>query len=138
MHYLVYVSSATKPFSTEELVALLKKARAKNSQLDITGMLLYKDGNFIQILEGEEAAVKQLYSLISNDPRHCDTIIIDEGEQPQRQFGEWAMGFRNLNDPELQSMPGFSQFMNRPMSIKAFQDDPTGCMELLNIFRANM
>lgn len=138
MHYLVYVSSAIKPFSTEELVELLKKARARNSQLDITGMLLYKDGNFIQILEGEKAAVEQLYSEISSDSRHRDTIVIDEGDLPQRQFGEWAMGFRNLDDPELKSVPGFSQFMNKPMSIKAFQDDPTGCMELLHIFRANM
>ncbi len=61
MIYLVYVSSATKLFSEAELVELLRQARARNSHSGITGMLLYSNGNFIQVIEGEETIVLALH-----------------------------------------------------------------------------
>lgn len=136
MIYLVYVSSAVRPFSRSELVTMLNKARLSNEKLGITGMLLYQDGNFIQVLEGEEAVVRQLYDKISRDPRHRDKIVIDEGTLDTRHFGDWSMGFRNLDDADVQALPGFSQFMNKPLNVVDFKDDPTGCWSLLNLFRA--
>lgn len=61
MLQIVYASSATKAFSKAELVELLTQVRAKNSRLGVTGMLLYKDGNFLQVIEGEEAIIRGLY-----------------------------------------------------------------------------
>lgn len=61
MFRIVYTSTASVPFSTAELADLLKSARDNNQRHDITGMLLYKDNNFIQILEGPEQAVRDLY-----------------------------------------------------------------------------
>ncbi len=58
MFFLVYVSSATRPFSGEDLRALLETCRKDNAELGVTGMLLYKDGNFMQVLEGDEDAVR--------------------------------------------------------------------------------
>ena len=52
MFYLIYVSSAIKLMHDDELLLLLEKARENNSRLGITGMLLYKEGNFMQMLEG--------------------------------------------------------------------------------------
>lgn len=69
MIYLVYVSSAVKLFSSAELQQLLRGARENNSSRDITGMLLYKDGNFMQVLEGEKEPVLALRDRISRDPR---------------------------------------------------------------------
>jgi hypothetical protein len=46
MIYLVYVSSAIRPFLSSELVDLLSKSHVYNTEVGITGMLLYKDGNF--------------------------------------------------------------------------------------------
>ena len=51
MFHVVYVSSSTQTFTQSDLQMLLQKARDKNTQLDLTGMLLYKDGNFMQVLE---------------------------------------------------------------------------------------
>jgi hypothetical protein len=53
LYHLLYVISAVKPFSDSELVEMLVKTRAKNISLEITGMLLYKDGNFLQVMEGD-------------------------------------------------------------------------------------
>ena len=64
MFHLVYFSSATKEFTKPELQKLLDEGRKKNSKLGVTGMLLYKDGNFMQVLEGEEKVVTKLISTI--------------------------------------------------------------------------
>lgn len=135
MIQLVYVSSAIKPFESDELVELLTRAREKNARLRITGLLLYKGGNFMQVLEGEEAPVRALFDLIEADPRHRGTEVMLEEAIDQRVFGDWSMGFRDLADPELKNMPGFSTFMSNPLSARQFREDPTGCMALLNFFR---
>jgi hypothetical protein len=135
MFHLVYVSSAVKPFSKAELVELLKEARENNERLDVTGMLLYRDGNFMQVLEGEEPVVRDLYAKIERDPRHEGGIILLEETLKRRQFGEWSMGFRDLNDKAVHALPGFSQFMNKALVADHFRYDPTGCLSLLNLFR---
>lgn len=134
MIQLVYVSSAIKPFDNDELIALLTRAREKNARLNITGMLLYKGGNFMQVLEGEEAPVRALFDVINADPRHRGTEVMLEEEIDQRVFGDWSMGFRNLADPEVQNLPGFSNFMTNPLTAQQFKQDPTGCMALLQFF----
>lgn len=135
MLLLVYVSSAVKPFSTSELAELLAKAREKNTRLGITGMLLYQDGNFMQALEGEEDAVRQLYNTINRDVRHHGTIVLLEEQINKRQFSDWSMGFRNLNDKDVQDLPGFSPFMNKSLKADYYRHDPTGCLRLLALFR---
>lgn len=57
MIQLVYMSAALWRPTRSDLVTLLAKARQNNSQLGVTGMLLYHDGSFMQVLEGEEPAV---------------------------------------------------------------------------------
>lgn len=54
---LIYGSSSTDRFSEADLVPLLQQAREKNQRLNVTGMLLYRDGNFLQVLEGERETV---------------------------------------------------------------------------------
>ncbi len=104
----------------------------------MTGMLLFKDGNFLQVLEGEESVVMKLYDTISHDPRHYGVSIIDQGNLEARQFGEWSMGFRNLDDEAVKSLTGFNQFMNKPLTLEAFGGDQSGCHDLLNLFRDGM
>ena len=135
MFRLVYVSSALKPFGQDELLDLLVKARSKNNQQHITGILLYKDGNFLQVLEGEESAVRELFATIENDPRHRGTIVLMEDEDESPLFSQWSMGFRNLADPDVQAMEGFSPFMNHTLAPSDFKDDPSGCLDLINLFR---
>lgn len=135
MIHLVYLSSATHLFSKQELLDLLQKARSNNHQLNVSGMLLYKDGNFIQVLEGEAAQVRPLFETINRDPRHSGVIVLLDEEISERQFPDWSMGFRDLSDKAVQSLPGFSQFMNQADNLQRLKEDPTGCLDLLNFFR---
>lgn len=135
LYHIVYVSSASHLFSKQELLDLLEKAREKNHRLGITGLLLYRDGDFIQLLEGEKDAVETLFATISTDPRHSQTMVLLEEPTDQRLFDDWSMGFRDLSDPDVQATSGFSQYMNTRLVADSFADDPSGCLELMALFR---
>lgn len=136
--FLVYVSSATLPFSGEDLRALLATSRENNAGLGVTGMLLYKDGNFMQILEGDEEAVRGLYTRIAADPRHGGEITLQQGFAEGRQFPDWSMAFRDLDSSEGRSTPGYSEFLNSPLTGQEFSSDPSRAQKLLLTFKRTM
>lgn len=135
---LIYVSSAVRAFSEEELADLLSTSRENNARLSVTGMLLYKDGNFMQVLEGEEGRVRSLYAKIARDPRHSGEIVLQQGYSEERDFPEWTMGFQNLDSPETSSTPGYSEFMNVPLTGKEFSENPSRSQKLLLTFKRSM
>lgn len=137
MYYLVYVSSATSLLPQSELLSILEKSRCNNENFGITGMLLYSNGTIIQALEGNEAAVKNLYKKISLDSRHKDVIVIVEGEHNEREFGNWSMAFYNLSEIDTKSIVGFSDFLENP-SAREVWSEPTVCQRLLIAFRNSM
>ena len=135
---LVYASSAVRLFSDDDLVALLKQSQENNTRLKLSGMLLYKDGNFLQVLEGPEDAVQHLFRAICADDRHRGVLRLLEEQIEQRRFADWAMAFRNLNNPTFQDLPGYSTFMNERLDPETFRVNPSRAQRLLEIFRQNM
>jgi hypothetical protein len=138
MFALTYVSTAVHPFSVDQLRDLLIKSRANNTKLGVTGMLLYKDGSFMQALEGEESVVNTLADKIHGDPRHKGMLTLYKGHSPERQFADWSMGFQNLNSPEVAHIPGYSSFLSVPLTDEAFRSNPGRAMKLLLVFRKNI
>jgi hypothetical protein len=90
---LMYVSTASWPPNNDELAAILDVSRAKNRRLDVTGLLLYIDQSFLQILEGPEAAVMEIFRPIERDRRHFGIRVLVQQYVAERLFGEWSMGF---------------------------------------------
>ena len=135
MRSLVYVSSATVPFSSAELLDLLVLARERNRAQNVTGMLLFRKSSFIQVLEGEDDVVRGTYARIARDPRHSGCLRLLDVPLETRQFAEWEMGFRNLSDAEVRSMPGYSSFLNGDFTDPGFCADPGRAMRLLHSFR---
>jgi hypothetical protein len=133
--HLIYVSSATRPFTQSELLALLETSRRNNEPVAITGLLLYRDGNFMQVLEGEETAVTVTHARISKDSRHGGLITMLKGPITQRNFGDWSMGFRNLDSAEVRSMPGYSEFLNEDWKGRPMVEAPHRALMLLQLFR---
>ena len=135
---LIYVSSAVVPFSPEELCALLESSRHNNALLGVTGMLLYKDGNFMQAIEGEAAAIRQLHRKIRLNPRHDGLITLLEKPIERRQFSEWSMGFKNLSDKSARELPGYNDFLNVPLTSAEFARNPSYAQKLLLTFKERM
>ena len=61
MHQVVYASAAVEAFSEVQLVQLLARARTNNERLGVTGLLLYDEGSFLQVLEGDAKVIELLY-----------------------------------------------------------------------------
>jgi hypothetical protein len=134
MFRIVYVSSASKYFSREEIESMLERARPKNDALGITGMLLYKDGNFLQALEGEEPAVTKLADTIKNDARHSGFLVLMQGPAERRLFPGSPMGFHDLTREPLHHNPAYDEFIDSPLTRATFSLDPNRCMNLLRLF----
>ncbi len=134
----VYVSSATLPFSEEDLLALLGGSRSRNEASQVTGMLLYRDGNFMQALEGEEANVRSVHARIARDSRHTGLITLLQGPIQARIFSNWTMGFRNLDSAEVRNTPGYNEFLNDDWRSPKMLENPTRARRLLECFRQNM
>ncbi|MEO8452054.1 MAG: BLUF domain-containing protein [Gemmatimonadota bacterium] len=108
--HLVYASEATSPPTEAELAVLLRQSRASNDRRDITGMLLYSNHSFFQILEGRAEVVEKLLEVIAADPRHRRTAVIIREPILSRTFGDWTMGFMALDPNEHADLVGGNDF----------------------------
>lgn len=98
MHRLIYTSTAKKLMTERDLQLLLRSARDKNAINEITGLLVYHDGCFLQVLEGEKEALQTCYKRISRDLRHQDCIVMFNDPVVSRMFTQWWMSYRPLED----------------------------------------
>lgn len=138
VYSLVYVSTATQLLTQDDLDDILATAHRHNGELGVTGALLYIDGNIMQVLEGEEQTVRDLYTRIAVDPRHHGLITIWEGDRPERQFPSWTMAYRNL-DLDDDKLSGYSEFLNtRRTDNQDFGPSPSVCQRLLMSFRRTL
>ena len=93
---LMYASRATQAVNQEELLAILRKSKANNPAVGITGVLCFSEGIYLQALEGGRSAVNKLYNRIAADPRHSDVELLSYEEIGERRFAGWSMGQVNL------------------------------------------
>ncbi len=135
LYHLIYLSIATAEMLEAQLLELLETSRQNNTRDEITGMLLYKDGRFMQLLEGPESKVCATYGRIVRDLRHRDVTILLEGPIEDRDFADWSMGFRTLDDATVHDTPGYSDFLEARFSVFDFASDPSRAHQLLRVFR---
>jgi hypothetical protein len=131
MYYILYLSTGTNWFSEDDLTGLLSVSVKNNTNNKVTGILLYHQGNFIQLLEGGEQSIRNTFNRISADNRHKDITIIANGQLQQRNFPEWAMGFKSINAESLKQLKGYFQ-----PAIQSFENnqDNNFSLSLLNAF----
>lgn len=133
MLQMIYTSEAKKKFSPGELQELLQTARRNNDRSAITGMLLYEDGTFLQVLEGENDVVEATYQRIAADKRHHKIMLIARFEIDHRSFHEWEMGFFDASGGNLLRLPGYSNFLNKKtVELENLEDGDKAREVLLN------
>jgi Sensors of blue-light using FAD len=94
---LMYASRAVAAVDQEALLAILKKSKANNPAIGVTGVLCFSGGIFLQVLEGGRVAVNRLYNRIASDPRHTDVVLLCYDEIGERRFAGWSMGQVNIS-----------------------------------------
>lgn len=131
---LTYVSSEARPMTDDDLMAILNTARNFNSTKNITGLLLYRKGYFIQALEGEEADVTALFEKIKQDPRHTNTLLVSQEPIAKRSFQQWSMGFQNLDKLDPEFYHAHRDFIEATFADDFYAKAPTRAERLLHLF----
>lgn len=104
---VVYTSTAVTEFTGRDLTALLTVSRRNNARAGLTGMLLYRAGRFLQVLEGPPEPVRALMGRIRSDASHHNVRVLLEEPAPARQFPEWTMRFPAVIAGEEAAIPGY-------------------------------
>ncbi|WP_345410580.1 BLUF domain-containing protein [Actinomycetospora chlora] len=122
---LVYRSSTTmerdnRPAELEEIFEL---SRRKNGDLGLSGALLVWEDTFVQVLEGDEATVRELYARIAADPRHEDVVLLDADTVDHRVFGRWSMA--HVSDAEGADLPAArgDEAPDAPHAVPRLEDE---------------
>lgn len=93
---LVYVSNRKLTCTQEEIDKIVASCKKNNPELGITGVLLYSDTKFIQLVEGESKTITSLYDKIKTDTRHANAIMISYNPIKERAFPSWHMGTKQV------------------------------------------
>jgi hypothetical protein len=103
---LIYASRSTENFHEHEIPDLLKQARIANAKQELTGMLLYIGGSFLQVLEGQPEMVDAVFSTILRDKRHTQLTLIARESILERAFEGWTMMHKTLDPIEAGELIG--------------------------------
>lgn len=124
---LVYASRLLGDESV--LNAIHSHAVRNNTAHTITGMLLYANLRFLQVLEGDSKAVHATFDHIKADPRHEHVTLLLEQKIEAHYFQHWNMGFRHLRDEELAQFPAYAAYFEDDFSH--FKTQPQMALEIL-------
>ena len=121
MFKLIYVSNARKLMSSADLTQILDVSRRHNDAVGITGILLYCEGSFMQLQEGDEGEIRALYERIRADRRHTRVTTICAHQAPGRWMTEWSMAFAHLEDGD--EMAGVIDLAKGLEGVKGLMSD---------------
>ena len=113
LFHWIYISTATEFLTEPGKLELLKHSRTRNQSLDATGMLLYGNQSFIQVLEAGKDNLRVLQTSIRQDTRHQGIITLKDEAIEERVFPDWQMGFADRDQDEeefLRQLDGLYDF----------------------------
>lgn len=100
---MVYSSTASRPLAKSDLDNILRDARARNLQEQVTGLLLFTNGKFMQYLEGPKASILKIFDIIKKSIAHQDIVEISQQPLERREYADWSMAF--LADVDAHVLP---------------------------------
>lgn len=132
--YLLYCSAALRPWHDEELADLLEEARAYNKRHNITGLLCYDEGHFVQVIEGSPAEVNRLFARIERDPRHHHVQLLCRGTSAQREFADWRMVFTKSRSQDFYWLISYLEAQHYQLLLPQIPVPELGLLPLLRTF----
>jgi hypothetical protein len=100
MHLITYISdyTGTKETIERDLSAITSVAKSENAKRDISGVLFFYEGKFLQIIEGNQFLLQQLMENIKADKRHENVEILINTTVEHRGFESWNMDYFNFSN----------------------------------------
>ncbi|MBD1394436.1 BLUF domain-containing protein [Mucilaginibacter glaciei] len=107
MKPIVYLSTAVELMTDQPLTDLLTVACKNNAFRNVSGILLYSEGTFLQVLEGAEDDVDKIFNIIAKDPRHKNLVTLADEPINQREFANWSSGFTSVSLSQAIDLSGY-------------------------------
>jgi len=138
LFHLIYVSTPVLPMTDDALIDLLRQSRARNERNRITGMLLYKGGHFMGVLEGNKSRITKIFAAIEQDARHKSVDVLRAEKILHREFPDWTMGFETSDKLDPATAPGYTRFLERDFTPDYFCSDSAEAYAMLSAFKDNL
>jgi hypothetical protein len=124
--------------SKGDILSILHWSRQYNEKNKITGILLYwkKTNQFMQVLEGEENIILNLFDKICKDTRHSSLKIIYQDDIIARGFKGWTMAFQDIDEIDTSGLDGFSEFLKLDFTTERTNISNTIAINLIRSFRS--
>jgi hypothetical protein len=125
LHRLVYASTAVGVLPAHQLDRILLRSRAYNPSANITGLLLFHEGTFLQCIEGPEAGVLSLMERIRRDRRHTNITMLESVRGASRAFSDSPMSYvapRNLTPEQREGFADLLTAARGQAALKVGQD----------------
>lgn len=137
IYQLIYASKSLQEYDHDSMEQMVNCFREKNRDADITGLLFYDDfGLFLQLIEGDESAIKGLYEKIAADKNHGHVTVLHEQYVDKRQFPDWRMGLQHFGS-SLAELKAEAMGESVPQEIDAsfFEENKSLFVELMLCYR---
>jgi len=131
-----YVSHASEAMTQEALLSLLQQCLANNEASGVTGMLLYGNDTFLQVLEGEEADLDKVVDKIKTDSRHSKIHFLYRRQVERRQYEDWSMGFKRVSAQGLPPIGVLPEFGAKDFNFDYLIENETVVETLMEHYRA--
>ena len=129
-YQVIYSSESATPMQMDDLEDILEAARESNAEVGITGALVYVDGFFLQVLEGEAEDLQELMGRISKDVRHEAVTVLKQGEIPAALFSDWTMAYVGATAEQVAKWAGLSGTSAVPSILAGIHSDPMRVTQL--------
>lgn len=137
LYELLYTSTSARDMDEYALLDLLIESRDNNVRLGVTGLLVYQQQSFIQLLEGEKEQVLDVYSSICADSRHTGvTTVFEEGIE-FRCFADWSMAYLLREDDPLERLLG-EGIVSEGFVAKRIANNPSTARALLMAYNVRV
>lgn len=133
MFYLIYSSKAVPQISENELRDIISAAERNNRENNITGLLIFYNGTFIQMLEGDESAVMETFDKIEEDERHTAVLKLFSGNEEKRHFPDWKMALRVVDEATFNKIDAYETLEEGDRFLNQINDDHIG-LRMLRYF----
>lgn len=115
---LTYVSCAVESLTEADLDDIESKSLVANDARDVTGLLIVNGRRIMQILEGRESAVLELYEKIRRDPRHVIAKLVSTVEDEGRMLLTWNMVVRDVNSIPVDVLKQYNELYDELLNAK--------------------
>jgi hypothetical protein len=123
LYRMIYSSEASEHIGPSDLSEILDDARVGNEARNVTGVLVYVDGVFCQVLEGEREVLEVLTESIRRDARHKSMKVFHRSEVMLRTFDDWRMAYVDANAADMSRWAGLEGTVTIDQLLERLHND---------------